>query len=214
MNARLFVSSIPFVLLAGCDVPGFGPEDSTPGHLVATFQDLDSGGLPHSVAGEFEGSGEFKEHYHAGRHPLFSIWSFGTSASEGESVIIRRYGGGLPSEGSYRIDLYEPQVDPYSDEGFTGQYVLTRDDGVREAYFLIEGSVEIQESKDTRVRGTFDVTGVLWCTRFPDGTYEGCEAPLPKSVDPEAPRTRASGSFVVTPQQLGKACPTVGGSGC
>lgn len=160
-----------------------------------------------TVAGDFDGTGEFITHEFPSGLQRLVISSVGVGESEGEGVHFQLYGAEAPSEGSYAFSLLPSEAVGAKRIGLAGQYWLIRPDEVRELFFIDEGELTVTDSNRRYVEGTFTVSGVRWCVQFPNGTSEGC-ADYPIEVPTDAPRTEASGTFVATPQAVGRGCPS------
>lgn len=175
------------ILLAACGTTG--PEADT-GSLQAT--------ITGNIDAEYAGSGEFSTGTRLSGAGVFNLRSEGQGMSGPARFDIKHVGSKRPRRGTHSITLLgRDRADP--DEHGTGVIYVEAGDGERH-YVAKSGSLEITDSSDKRVAGTFTITGFLYCQRaadVPPRQRKSC--PVATRVDPDAPTIEVTGSFVAVP---------------
>lgn len=161
-------------------------ESEEPSWLQATILEADS-------AGTFEGTGVFHVGYPPPDSPLgvevlFQVGSKGRDASEGDILVLSRFGEGRPGIGEYELG-------PWDGIGFTGEYHRSLDDGTRELYVVDSGSVGFTRSDDDRVEGLFRFTALLYCVSDPEVVWPGYECHPAEPLSNGPPPLEVEGSF-------------------
>lgn len=188
MRNRIYVALLGALVLGACEWNPFGGSDA--GYLLASLQG--------AVVGEYEGSGEFS----SGEYP-WGITVFNLSSTSDESSFgFHHYGHSarLPA-GTYSLELLRGVSEEI--RGTRALYTRRAPEGLTELYVATSGTLNITESSGSRVRGTFEFSGVRYCLRD-ESTFTDLEGPCSTSgiADPvpsDLPRISVSGSFAATP---------------
>lgn len=154
----------------------------------------------------FEGTGFFSERDRddvpigvTGRN--FSLHARGTGLAEGGFVIFTRPGNQRPEAGQY--DLAPLHYVDGELQGFTAFFDQPDPDGGLMRFATHLGEITIDESSSNRVRGTFRLVALLYCSMTANqlgGIDSDFECPGPYDpLDTNAPSIDVTGWFDATP---------------
>jgi hypothetical protein len=180
---------LPLPLLAGCH----NATAPNGGWLRASVMDV----ADTTVRTDYQGTGDF----HVGKDPAwgvsvaFQLSSRGTGASAGQTLLLARPGAGRPAPGRYMLAPLTENDGTFS--GFTAYYV-----GGAESFTTLSGEVDIEQSSDGLVAGTFHITAVQCCRSDPaDMAHDWCVGP--NTITPGAKQVEITGSFAAGPETTG-----------
>jgi hypothetical protein len=192
MNGYLMPIIVGLVV-GGCDALGIGGSEDH-GRLQASI----SG----AVSVEYEGTGTFRQ----GDDPRIGVPSTMTIRSEGigeysgQRVIIYGFVG-IGDEGPFELGLLN--YDEPDAGQFTAMYLRDLVD-MYEAYVAESGHIEISESSQSRLAGTFSFVARRYCLTPKTNGEPPVGSCTPELVDADAPSIAVSGTFETVPRTHGE----------